>query len=46
MAKKKKPRKWYAWHDALGNGGIYHTWAECQAASSGKHGNQFSETPT
>ncbi len=40
MAKKKKPRKWYAWRDALGNGGICRTWAECQAASSGKSGDK------
>ena len=36
MAKKV----WYAWRDALGNGGVCRTWAECEANSKGKHGEK------
>ena len=36
MAKKK----WYAWHDDTGEGGIYETWDECEAASSRKPGEK------
>lgn len=36
----KKAKSWYAWHDALGNGGICRTWAECEAACKGKHGEK------
>ena len=34
MAKKK----WYAWRDAEGSGGIYRTWPECDAACKNRHG--------
>lgn len=36
MAKKT----WYAWRDALGNGGVCRTWVECEANSRGKHGEK------
>ena len=36
----KKPKAWYAWHDATNNGGIFRTWSECEAASRGKPGEK------
>lgn len=36
----KKPKSWYAWHDATGKGGIFRTWSECETASKGRPGEK------